>query len=147
MPGLLDRRPVAKPSICPTDNRWHAQFEGPERAVHVRLAEHDGHIYLDLADACWRAVEIGPDGWRVIGSPPVRFRRAAGMLPLPVPQGGGPIEALAPFLNLPNRDDFVLVVAWLLATPAGRRPLSRTSDIGRAGFGQDGSFEAAQGFG
>src|SRR6266702_7122193 len=69
------------------------------------------------------------------------------MLPLPVPQGGGPIEALAPFLNLPNRDDFVLVVAWLLATPAGRRPLSRTSDIGRAGFGQDGSFEAAQGFG
>src|SRR5262249_12026374 len=64
-----------------------AQFDGPERAVHVRSAEHAGHIYLDLADECWRAVEIGPDGWRVIGSPPVRFRRAAGMLPLPVPQG------------------------------------------------------------
>jgi hypothetical protein len=44
-----------------------AQFEGPERAVHVRLAEHAGHIYLDLADECWRAVDIGPDGWRVIG--------------------------------------------------------------------------------
>src|SRR5499425_1978579 len=93
-----------------------AQFEGPERAVHVRLAEHEGHIYLDLADECWRAVEIGPDGWRVIGSPPVRFRRAAGMLPLPMPRAGGSIEELASFFNLPSRNDFVLVVAWLLAT-------------------------------
>ena len=93
----------------------HAQFDGPERAVHVRLAEHEGHIYLDLADECWRAVEIGSQGWGVVGSPPVRFRRAAGMLPLPVPQSGGSIEALAPFLNLRNRNDFVLVVCWLLA--------------------------------
>jgi hypothetical protein len=92
----------------------HAQFDGPEREVHVRLAEHEGHIYLDLADECWRAVEIGPEGWRVIGSPPVRFRRAA--LPLPEPQAGGSIEALASFLNLPGRSEFVLVVAWLLAT-------------------------------
>jgi hypothetical protein len=96
-----------------------AHFEGPERAVHVRLAEHGGHIYLDLADDYWRAVEIGPSGWRVIGSAPVRFRRAAGMLPLPVPQRGGSIEELASFLNLPSRNDFVLVVAWLLALRAG----------------------------
>jgi hypothetical protein len=57
-----------------------AQFDGPERAVHVRVAEHAGPTYLDLADDCWRAVEIGPRGWRVVGSPPVRFRRAPGML-------------------------------------------------------------------
>jgi hypothetical protein len=94
----------------------HAQFDCPERAVHIRLAEHAGHIYLDLADECWRSVEIGPEGWRVIGSPPVRFRRAAGMLPLPVPQKGGSIEVLPSFLNLPTRSDLVLVVAWLLAT-------------------------------
>jgi hypothetical protein len=93
-----------------------AQFEGPEREVHIRLAEHAGHIYLDLADECWRAVEIGPDGWRVVGSPPVRFRRAAGMLPLPVPQRDGSIEELASFLNLSSPNDFVLVVAWVLAT-------------------------------
>jgi hypothetical protein len=94
----------------------HAQFDGPERAVHVRIAEHQGYIYLDLADECWRAVEIGPEGWRIMPSPRVRFRRAAGMLPLPEPQAGGSIEALASFLNLPSRSDFVLVVAWLLAT-------------------------------
>ncbi len=53
-------------------------------------------------------------GWRIADDVPVRFRRPAGMLALPLPARGGSIEALAPFLNLPNRDDFVLVVAWLL---------------------------------
>src|SRR2546429_1153256 len=91
-----------------------AQFDGSERAVHIRIAEHAGHIYLDLADEHWRAVDIGPDGWRVIGCPPVRFRRPAGMLALPLPQQGGSIEALNSFLNFASRDDFALIIAWLL---------------------------------
>jgi hypothetical protein len=92
-----------------------AQFDGPERAVYVRIAEHAGHIYLDLADEQWRVVDIGPDGWHVIGCPPVRFRRPAGISPLPVPERGGSIETLQSFLNLASRNDLVLIVAWLLA--------------------------------
>src|SRR5205823_5585773 len=80
-----------------------AQFDAPERTVHIRVAERDGRMYLDLADTAWRAVEIGRDGWRVVTGPPVRFRRAPGMLPLPLPQRGGSIESLAAFLNLPGR--------------------------------------------
>ena len=102
-----------------------AQFDAPERAVHIRTAEHAGHIYLDLADEHWRAVEIGPDGWRVIECPPVRFRRPAGMLALPMPEQGATIETLNSFLNLSSRNDFVLIVAWLLAAlrPGGPYPL------------------------
>jgi hypothetical protein len=92
-----------------------AQFDAPQRAVYLRVGEHDGRIYLDLADEGWHAVEIGPDGWQVITCPPIRFRRAAGMLPLPMPVRGGSIEALASFFNLLTRSDFVLLVAWLLA--------------------------------
>ena len=57
--------------------------------------------------------------------PPVRFRRAPGMLPLPVPERGGSIEALRSFLNLSSQNDFILVVAWLLAAlrPTGPYPL------------------------
>jgi hypothetical protein len=91
-----------------------AQFDGPQRKVSVRLAEHDGLIYLDLADEFWRCVEIGANGWRIAEDPPVRFRRSTGMQPLPLPVRGGSIEALAPFLNLASDNDFVLVVAWLL---------------------------------
>ena len=81
----------------------------------MRVAEQDDRLYLDLADEHWRAVEVGREGWRVMASPPVRFRRAAGMLPLAVPVKGASINDLAPFLNLPGRSDFVLVVCWLLA--------------------------------
>jgi hypothetical protein len=77
-----------------------AQFDAPERAVSTRVAEHAGRLYLDLADEHWRAVAIGPDGWRVLRCPPVRFRRAPGMLPMPVAERGGSIEALQSFLNL-----------------------------------------------
>jgi hypothetical protein len=70
-----------------------AQFDGRERAVHIRVAEHAGYLYLDLADEHWRAVQIGPDGWQVIASPPVRFRRPPGMRALPEPERGGSIEA------------------------------------------------------
>jgi hypothetical protein len=37
------------------------------------------------------------------------------MLPIPAPDRGGSVEAFASFLNLSSRDDFVLIVAWLLA--------------------------------
>ena len=91
-----------------------AQFDGPQRKVSVRLAEHDGLIYLDLADEFWRCIEISANGWRIAEDPPVRFRRSAGMQPLPLPLRGGSIEALAPFVNLASENDFALVVAWLL---------------------------------
>jgi hypothetical protein len=110
-----------------------AQFDGPERPVHVRIAEEAGHIYLDLADDLWRAVEIGPDGWRLNRCPPVRFRRRAGMLALPVPEQGGSIEALLPFLNLSCRNDFVLVVAWLLATLRSSGPYPLLAISGEQG--------------
>ena len=57
-----------------------AQFDAPERSVHLRVADHAGCLYLDLADDCWRAVEIAPAGWRVIDKSPVRFRRPPGIV-------------------------------------------------------------------
>jgi hypothetical protein len=110
-----------------------AQFDAPERAIHVRVAEHAGHIYLDLADECWRAVEIGSGRWRVIECPPVRFRRPAGMLPLPVPEPGGSIEALVSLLNLASRNDLVLVIMWLLATLRSRGPYPLLAISGEQG--------------
>jgi hypothetical protein len=106
-----------------------AQFDAPERSVHVRVAAHADRLYLDLADERWRAVEIGTEGWRVIATPPVRFRRPEGMLALPEPRPGGSIEALRPLLNLADRNDFVLLVAWLLASlrPVGPYPLLAVS--------------------
>jgi hypothetical protein len=82
----------------------------------------DGRLYLDLGDATWRAVEIDATGWRVIDNPPARFRRAAGMQPLPLPVPGGSVETLRSFLNVQSDNDFVLVVVWALAALRNRGP-------------------------
>ncbi len=99
-----------------------AHFDAPERTVHIRVGGLDGRLYLDLGDATWRAVEIDATGWRVIDNPPVRFRRAAGMQPLPTPMPGGSVETLRSFLNVQSDNDFVLVVAWTLAALRNRGP-------------------------
>jgi hypothetical protein len=49
-------------------------FEGLKYSVFTRLAGHEEKIYLDLADEQWQVVEIGPDGWRVVNDPTVKFR-------------------------------------------------------------------------
>ncbi len=90
-----------------------ARFEGPERDVHLRVASDDGLVYVDLADRDWRAIEIGPSRWKIINNPPVRFRRARGMLPLTEPEPGAGIEELLPFLNV-RRSDAVLIAHWLI---------------------------------
>ena len=99
-----------------------AQIDGPERRVFIRVGSLDDRLYLDLCNEAWQAVEITNVGWRVIDNPPVRFRRAAGMEPLPTPVGGGSIEALRSYLNVQSDNDFVLVVAWALAVLRNRGP-------------------------
>ena len=83
--------------------------------VHTRVAEKDGNVYLDLCDDEWRVVEVTALGWRIVQQPPLFFRRAPGMTALPVPEQGGSIELLRPFLNVASASDFVLVVSCVLS--------------------------------
>ena len=99
-----------------------AHFDAPERQVHIRVGGLDGRLYLDLGDEAWRAIEIDATGWRIVDSPPIRFRRASGMKAMPIPVSGGSIETLRSFLNVQTDADFVLVVAWALACLRNRGP-------------------------
>lgn len=102
-----------------------AVFEGPEHAAHVRVAARDGRVYLHLGDAESTVVEIDASGWRACPNAPVRFRKPAGMVALPVPQPGGRLTDLRAFLNVPDDNGFALVVAWLTGCfrPDGPFPL------------------------
>jgi hypothetical protein len=99
-----------------------ACFDGREETVFVRVAERDGGLWLDLANAKWQAVEVTGCGWRIEDNPPVCFRRAHGMLPLPVPVKGGTVSELSRFLNLPCDGDRALVYSWLIAALRPRGP-------------------------
>lgn len=94
-----------------------ARIEGVQRDIHTRLASHDGEFYLDLCDEERRAVKLCADGWTVINAKdaPVKFRRAKGMMPLPVPAAGGDAKLLRPFVNVASEEDFTLLLCWLVA--------------------------------
>jgi hypothetical protein len=99
-----------------------ARYEGEERPVWLRVAEQDGAIYLDLADADWRAIKIDVRGWRIVANPPVRFRRAPGMLALPVPVEKGTLAPLRKLVRVEREEDWLQIVGWLLAALRPRGP-------------------------
>jgi hypothetical protein len=92
-----------------------ARAGGVVHPVWTRLAEKDGVIYFDLGDATRRAVAVSAQGWEVVSDPPVKFRRPAGLLPLPLPKRGGSLSALRHFIPA-SEDDFRLMLTWVLAS-------------------------------
>jgi hypothetical protein len=101
-----------------------AVFDGPEHDTPIRVAEHDGAIYLDLCDSDWRAVEVRPAAWSIVNPPPVYFRRCKAMAPLPGPAADGSIEDLRRLVNVTD-EDWPLLAAWLVAAlrPVGPYPV------------------------
>src|SRR5262249_15311604 len=75
------------------------------------------------------------DGWRIVSDPPVRFRRAPGMLALPTPLLGGKIKELRKHVNLGD-DAFELAVGWLLQVLRGRGPYPILALNGEQGAGK-----------
>jgi len=101
-----------------------AYHDGEEHSAHVRVAGHEDGIYIDLCNDAWAAVRVTTKGWEVIDKPPVRFRRAKAMLPLPTPSEGGSVGKLRRFLNVTD-EHWPLVASWLLAAmrPSGPYPV------------------------
>jgi hypothetical protein len=102
-----------------------ACYTGQQHEVFTRVGKAPGCIYIDLANDDWEAVKVTPAGWQVEANPPVRFRRARGMAPLPYPAAGGAIEELRPFVNVPDEEQWILTISWLVTAlrPTGPYPV------------------------
>ncbi len=113
-----------------------AYSEGPERIPRLRVGEADGKAFLDLVDAAWRSVEVDGGGWRIVDHTPVAFVRSGQMRPLPEPEEGYGIEELRRFVNVECDDDFVLLVAWILAAMRADGPYPVLTFAGEQGTGK-----------
>jgi len=112
--------------------------EGPEREVHVRIAQFEGDIYLDLANAANEQVRISKGSWEIISDShsPVCFIRPSKMKALPHPKEDGDNGRLVEFLNLENDDHLCLVFAWLLMVINPRGPFPVLCIQGEQGSGK-----------
>lgn len=128
--GRAPRRNALDDALATIAGR--AKFEGVERPVALRTAQHGNAYYLDLADDAWRAVEITPEGWRIVERPPVAFVRNSTMRPLPEPVVGGDIAELWELVNIPPAAR-LLVLAWLLECLRVETPYAVLELVGEQG--------------
>jgi hypothetical protein len=118
--------------------RARAEFEGPEREVHLRVAGDGDCIYIDLCNDSWEIVEISSGGWRIIDASeaPIRFRRTAGIQALPHPERGGSLEQLRRHVPVQDEDAFALLLAYLVQALRPRGPYPALELTGEQGSGK-----------
>ncbi len=98
-----------------------AVYHGPEMLVFVRVAEHEGDVFIDLGNENWDVVRVTREGYEIVPRPPVGFVRKAGFARLPYPVDVA-VDDLRPFLNLATDGDFMLVAAWAAFSLSPRGP-------------------------
>ncbi|MCI1749111.1 MAG: hypothetical protein LKI24_14180 [Acidipropionibacterium sp.] len=82
--------------------------------VHIRVAEVDGALWLDMGDESERVIRVDAKDWKVVDHGPVLFNRTGVGLPLPDPDPTGSITELWRLLNI-SKPDQPLVLGWLLS--------------------------------
>jgi putative DNA primase/helicase len=98
-----------------------AYVKGPKQCPWGRVGARGGRHYIDLGDPGWRVIEIRPNGWDVISGEGLPFVRSPRKGESCEPEAGYSVEELLPFVNVAS-DDFVLIVAWLVAALRDRPP-------------------------
>ncbi len=140
--GALSRSYYKERHGAPSDSALSAALrtlgeialaDGGEHDVFIRVGEHAGLTYYDLADGRRRAVEIGPQGYRVVDDPPVLFLRPKGLMSQVEPAAGGSLDDLRELLNVADDDGFRLLVGFLLSAIQSRGPYPLLSITGVQG--------------
>lgn len=144
--GTIGREPLSEALGVLEGKAIH---DGEERETFIRVAETghgtETHIYIDMGDPYWHALEVTAAGWRVIdaASTPVRFIRSGGMLALPTPTPGG-VEDIAAALGIPHMSEdgatpnraFQGAIAWLLQAFRVNGPFPVLPLFGQQGAGK-----------
>lgn len=89
-----------------------ARYSGTQHPVCLRTGRTDHALYVDLGTEDGRAVEVTPQGWRLVPRAPVYFVRSPGMRPFPLPVSGGTLAELFAFMNVPE-ESRALLLGWL----------------------------------
>ena len=88
----------------------------PARELHLRVAGHNGKVYIDTADAKDRVIEISGGAWDYVnGAVPVMFRRSSQTAPMPEPLHGGKLNKLWEYVRIAKADRPILVAVLVSA--------------------------------
>jgi len=113
-----------------------ALYEGSLYPIFVRVGKKEETHFLDLADERWRVVELTKDGWQILDNSPVKFVHPSGLKPIAEPVHNGSIQILRQFMDPISEEDWVLILAWLVAALQPKGPYPVLSVSGEQGSGK-----------
>lgn len=93
-----------------------ACFTGKKVTLENRVTMLGDTIWYDLSNEAWQAVKITAEGWEVVDSPPILFRRYAHQQAQVLPvKSGGQVKDLLPFVNLAKEEHGNLLLVYLIS--------------------------------
>jgi hypothetical protein len=98
----------------------------PPRPLHLRVASHNGTIYIDTADPDNRVIAIRGGQWAFTNNVPVIFKRTELAAPMPDPIRGGDLNKLWCHMNVAEPDRPVLIAVMVdgLIQPDTPKPVT-----------------------
>ena len=92
------------------------------RVARVICPEAKGDtIYIDLGNPEWQCAAATADGWRILDKPPVKFLRSSNTGELPMPEHGGSMDELRPFITA-SPENWERMKGFILDCFKGRKP-------------------------
>ncbi len=91
-----------------------AHSKAKKRELYVRVGEHNNDLYYSLGD--FKAIRIYKGGWEIVDEPPI-FRHFPHQRNQVMPDESATIEdvmLLFDFINLPQNDDRILLLTYLI---------------------------------
>ena len=113
-----------------------AKFLPDTTFLHLRRGADGSAIWLDLAQSEGEAVRIDEKGWETVAHPPVYFLRSRLQNPLPAPEVFHDPRVLQALFGIENKDEFMLILAWLLTAYIPRMPAPILALVGPQGSGK-----------
>jgi hypothetical protein len=90
----------------------NALFDGDEFPLEVRTVRNTEGLWYDLGSS---AVHLTKNGWTIRDEPPIIFKRFAHQKPQSAPLRGGDLKALLKYINLPNENDQLLFLVYVVS--------------------------------
>ncbi len=93
-----------------------AEIHAPKQKHHVRYAEHDGAIYIDMANEAGEQTRVTGDVYEVIAGSdsPVVFSPDKNRRELPIPVAGGSLGDLKELISFDTEEDYIMCVAGVV---------------------------------
>jgi energy-coupling factor transporter ATP-binding protein EcfA2 len=120
-----------------------AVYEGEQHRASIRSALIDGRVYVDLGNDDWEVAVVDESGWVLVDSTdvPVRFVRPKGLKSLPNPTRDADLGLLKRFINVPEREQRLLCLAWMLAALRTSKTYTVLVVIGESGSAKSSTCE------